>query len=89
METPLASELGVLGPISWVEVLKVWMLDVMWVQILSSQGEARSCDFFFPEYMSFCWGLGLWQGCISTSPTHFSVEVFLVYLMCRSSSASF
>lgn len=40
METPLASELGVLGPIPWEEVLKVGVLDVEWVQTLHFSGRS-------------------------------------------------
>ena len=54
----------------------------------TSQGEAGTCEF--PSYcVSLFWGLGLWQDCVSASPTHLSVGFFLICLMYRSCSASF
>lgn len=53
----MASELGVLGTISWVEVLKVWMPNVMWVQTSVLREKPGVVIFFFQNICHFA---GVW-----------------------------
>ena len=57
-----------------VEVLKVAALDVGSKPL--TRQEAVSCAFP-PRCISLSWGWGLWQVCVSASPTHLNVGIFL------------